>query len=54
MVRSLSIVGKSFEEIKADAVVLCTGAYTARLLYGSMSIYAPLMPIKSYAFDVPT
>ena len=53
-VRSVSIVGKSFQEIKADAVVLCTGAYTAQLLYGSMGIYAPLMPIKSYAFDVPT
>ena len=54
IIKSLSIVGKSFEEIKADAVVLCTGAHTARILYGTLGVFAPLMPIKSYTFDLPT
>ena len=54
MVSSLSIVGKSFQEIPADLIVLCTGAHTARFLYQTLSVYAPLVPIKSYMFEMPT
>ena len=54
LVRSVSVTGKAFNDIPADAVVLCTGAHTATLLYNALSVFAPLMPIKSYTFDMRT
>ena len=54
MVRSVSIMGKIGQEIECDALVLCTGASTARMLYSTLGIYAPLTPVKSYTFDIPT
>lgn len=35
-------------------MVLCTGATTARLLYNTLGLYAPVAPIKSYTFDITT
>jgi len=54
LVRGVTVQGKLFKEIETDALVLCTGAYTAQLLYSSLRIFAPIAPIKSYMFDVPT
>jgi glycine/D-amino acid oxidase-like deaminating enzyme len=47
-------MGKIGQEIEADAIVVCTGAHTARVLKQTLGIYAPLTPIKSYTFDIPT
>ena len=54
MVKGVSILGKIGKEIEADAIVMCTGAYTAQVLYGTLGVFAPITPIKSYTFDVPT
>ena len=54
LARSVSIMGKLFQEIETDALVVCTGAYTARFLYSTLGVFAPIVPIKSYTFDVPT
>ena len=54
LVKGVSIMGKIGQEIEADALVLCTGAHTARVLYQTLGIYAPIVPIKSYTFDVLT
>jgi len=54
LVNSVSILGKIGQEIKADAIVFCTGAHTARALKSTLGIYAPITPIKSYTFEVGT
>ena len=53
-VKSISILGKRGLEIPADAVVVCTGAHTARFLYRTLGVFAPITPIKSYTFDCET
>ena len=50
----MSILGKFGKEVPADAIVLCTGAYTSTVLYSTLGVFAPITPIKSYTFDVPT
>ena len=37
-----------------DAVVVCTGAYTAKFLRSTIGVYSALAPVKSYTFDMPT
>ena len=54
LVKSVSVMGKIGQEVECDAVVLCTGAYTAQLLYNTLGVFAPLAPIKSYTFDMAT
>ena len=54
MVRAVTIMGKIGQEVECDALVLCTGAYTARFLHNTLRVCAPLTPIKSYTFTVPT
>lgn len=53
-VSSVSIMGKIGKEVPADAVILCTGAHTAQTLYNSLGLHAPIAPVKSYTFDIPT
>lgn len=54
LVKSVSVLGKMGQEVECDAVVVCTGAYTAQILYNTLGIYSPLTPIKSYTFDMAT
>jgi D-amino-acid dehydrogenase len=51
--RSIKILGKR-EEYKLDALVICTGASTPRFLKSTLGVRVPLMPIKSYSFDMPS
>lgn len=54
LVRGVTVQGKLFKEIETDALVICTGAFTAQLLYSTLKVFAPIIPVKSYTFDVPT
>ena len=47
-------MGKIGQEIPADAIVVCTGAQTAQVLYQTLGVYCPITPVKSYTFDVET
>lgn len=40
--------------IDTDAVVFCTGAATPRLLKDVLKLGCPVLPVKSYSFDIPT
>jgi len=53
-VNAVKILGKTSDQIKCDAVVICTGASTARNLSQMLSIRCPVLPLKSYSFDMPT
>ena len=54
LARGVTIQGKLFNEIPADALVVCTGAHTARFLNQTLGVFAPIVPIRGYTFDVPT
>ena len=47
-------MGKRGDPISCDAVVVCTGAWTARHLSSTLGIRCPILPIKSYSFDMTT
>ena len=49
----IKILGKS-TVIDTDAVVFCTGAATPRLLKDVLKLGCPILPVKSYSFDIPT
>jgi hypothetical protein len=49
----IKILGKS-TVIDTDAVVLCTGASTPRFLKDVLKLGCPILPVKSYSFDIPT
>lgn len=51
-VTAVRVIGKR-EEISIDALILCTGAATPRLLKSTLGVRVPLMPVKSYSFDIP-
>lgn len=46
----VKILGKG--EVSCDAVVICTGAYSARLLADLLRVRCPVLPIKTYTFDI--
>jgi len=52
-VTGVRILGKRDNDIKCDAVVMCTGAWTARSL-SQLRVRCPVLPLKSYSFDMPT
>ena len=54
LARGVTVQGKLFNEIPADALVVCTGAHTARFLYQTLGVFSPIVPIKNYMFEVPT
>jgi len=47
----VKVIGK--KEIPLDLLVVCTGASTARLIKHTLGVRLPLMPVKSYCFDIP-
>lgn len=49
----MRILGKRDSDIQCDAVVMCTGAWTSRCL-SHLSVRCPVLPLKSYSFDMPT
>ena len=53
-VDSAKILGKVGNDVKCDAIVLCTGAVTSRILYRTLGVFAPLIPIKGMTFDFTT
>ena len=53
LANQIKILGKS-TVIDADAVVLCTGAATPGLLKDVLKLGCPILPVKSYSFDIPT
>ena len=53
-VDSVKILGKVGKDVKCDAIVLCTGAATSRILYQTLGICSPLIPIKGITFDFAT
>ena len=52
-VSGVRILGKRESDIKCDAVVMCTGAWTARCL-SQLGVRCPVLPLKSYSFDMPS
>lgn len=52
-VTGVRILGKRDADIKCDAVVMCTGAWTARSL-SQLGVRCPVLPLKYYSFDMPT
>ena len=51
IVDSVRILGKTGKDVKCDAIVLCTGASTSRILYQTLGVLSPLIPIKGITFD---
>ena len=54
VVESVRILGKSGKDVKCDAIVLCTGASTSRILYQTLGAFSPLLPVKGISFDFRT
>ena len=54
VVESVRILGKTGKDVKADAIVLCTGASTSRVLYQTLGAFSPLLPVKGISFDFKT
>jgi len=52
-VTGVRILGKRDGDIRCDAVVMCTGAWTARSL-SQLGVRCPVVPLKSYSFDMPS
>lgn len=52
-ITGVRILGKRDKDIACDAVVMCTGAWTARSL-STLRVRCPVLPLKSYSFDMPT
>lgn len=53
LVNAAKIMGKRGDAIECDAVVMCTGAATARNLSSLLSVRCPVLPLKCYSFDMP-
>ena len=54
VVESVRILGKSGKDVKCDALVLCTGGSTSRILYQTIGAFSPLLPVKGITFDYRT
>ena len=52
-VTHVKILGKQGEGIKCDAVVVCAGAATQSLLKTLLGVRTPILPLKTYTFDIP-
>lgn len=53
-VRSLSLLGKLGKDVECDSVVLCSGAATSWLLYSTLGVVSPLVPVRGITFDYKT
>ena len=49
----VKILGKQGEGIQCDAVVVCAGAATQSLLKSLLGVRSPILPLKTYTFDIP-
>lgn len=53
IVNAARVLGKRGEALKCDAVVVCTGAQTEMNLSNMLSVRCPVLPLKSYSFNMP-
>jgi D-amino-acid dehydrogenase len=45
-------MGKTGKDILCDAVVVCAGAYTSKILYDILRVFSPLTPVKGYTLEM--
>jgi len=53
IVNAARVLGKRGEALNCDAVVVCTGAQTEMNLSNMLSVRCPVLPLKSYSFNMP-
>lgn len=51
-VSRIKILGKN-DNVECDAVVVCAGAATQSLLKTLLGVRTPILPLKTYTYDIP-